>query len=265
MMTAPKQHVGRRLNINRMIPNMMTLLAISAGMTAIRFALEGRWEYAVLAIVVAAILDGLDGRLARLLKGTSKFGAELDSLSDFLCFGVAPAMMLYLWALKGAGRFGWMLALAFTIGMGLRLARFNTMLEDPDTPAWEAHFFVGVPAPAGAGLALLPMILSFQIGDDLVRNPWTVALFLISVAAMLVSTIPTFSFKRVRIPRHWIAPTMVGIGLFFAASLSAPWLTLSCTLGAYLISIPFAVKLHRTWRKRANERPGLGLRPSGDQ
>ena len=136
----------RDLSINRMIPNILTLLALAAGLTAIRFGLDGRWEHAVLAIIVAAVLDALDGRIARLLKGASKFGAELDSLSDFVCFGVSPVLVLYLWTMKDAGRLGWVLVMLFTICCGLRLARFNVMMEDHDAPAWQARFFTGIPA-----------------------------------------------------------------------------------------------------------------------
>ena len=145
----------RGLSFNRMIPNILTLLALVAGLTSIRFSLDDRWEHAVLAIVAAGILDALDGRIARLLKGASKFGAELDSLSDFVCFGVSPALILYLWTMRDAGRLGWVVVMLFAICCGLRLARFNVMMEDPDAPPWKSRFFTGIPAPAGGGLALL--------------------------------------------------------------------------------------------------------------
>ncbi|MCP5371464.1 MAG: CDP-diacylglycerol--serine O-phosphatidyltransferase [Hyphomicrobiales bacterium] len=250
-----EQPLGRRkrlkgLHINRMIPNALTLLAICAGLSAIRYAFEDKWEYAAVAILVAAILDGLDGRVARILKGASKFGAELDSLSDFISFGVAPAIMLYLWAMQGANRFGWMLAMLFAVCMALRLARFNTALEDVNQPTWSRNFFTGVPAPAGAGLVLLPMILSFQVGDTFVREPVVVAIFLLVVAGLLVSAIPTFSFKKVKIEQHWVLPAMLLVGLLAAGLVSAPWLTLSTILGLYLVSIPFSVRAHREFRKR---------------
>ena len=248
---------GRRkrpewLHINKMIPNFLTILAISAGMSAIRFGLEERWEHAALAILAAAILDALDGRIARILKGASKFGAELDSLSDFISFGVAPAMLLYLWAMQDAGRFGWMLTLLFSVSMALRLARFNTMLEDEDLPPWTNNFFAGVPAPAGAGLALLPMILSFQLGDTFFRSPIVVSLFLIGVAALTVSSIPTFSFKKIKVASNRVVPAMIIAGAFVAALVSAPWTTLSAVLFVYLATFPFSVK---TYQKRMAEEP----------
>ena len=168
--TKSKRPRLKRLHINRMIPNILTLMAMSAGLTAIRFALQERWEFAAYAILIAAILDTLDGRVARILKGSSKFGAELDSLSDFLSFGIAPAMMLYLWAMQDTGRFGWALTLLYAVACALRLARFNTQIEEPDAPAWTKNFFSGVPSPAGAGLVLMPLILSFLIGDEFLRR-----------------------------------------------------------------------------------------------
>jgi CDP-diacylglycerol---serine O-phosphatidyltransferase len=246
-MARPRRRL-KALPINRMIPNVLTMLALCAGMTAIRFGLQDRWEHAVIAIAVAAILDGLDGRIARMLKGASKFGAELDSLSDFICFGVAPAMMLYLWTMQAFGRFGWLLALLYAVCCALRLARFNTALEDEAAPAWASKFFSGVPAPAAAGLVLLPMILSFQIGDGVFRRPEIVAVFLIGVAALMVSRVPTYAFKAGRIPHRWILPTMLLVGLLAASSVSAPWITLSVVLSAYIISIPISVRGYRRLR-----------------
>ena len=249
---------GRRkrpewLHINKMIPNFLTILALSAGMSAIRFGLQDRWEYAALAILAAAILDALDGRIARILKGASKFGAELDSLSDFISFGVAPSMMLFLWSMQDAGRFGWMLALLFSVCMALRLARFNTMTEDEDLPPWTSNFFSGVPAPAGAGLVLLPMILSFQFGDSFVRDPFFVALFLIVVSALLVSSIPTFSFKKIKVMRKFMVPAMIIAGAFVTALVSAPWTTLTGVLVTYLATIPFS---YRAYQRRIAEDGG---------
>ncbi len=235
------------LHFNRMIPNILTIMALSAGMSGIKFGLEGLWEFAALAILAAAILDALDGRIARILKGSSKFGAELDSLSDFISFGVAPAFMLYLWAMQGAGRFGWMLALLFAVSMALRLARFNTMLEDENLPPWTRHFFTGVPAPAGAGLVLLPMMLSFQFGDGFFREPATVSLFLVGVAALVVSSIPTYSFKKIGIKAKYLVPVMILVAAFVTALVSAPWTTLSVVMLAYLCLIPVS---HRNYRRR---------------
>ena len=233
------------LPFNRMIPNILTLLALCAGLTAIRYGLQERWEHAGLALLVAAILDGLDGRIARVLKGASKFGAELDSLSDFICFGVAPALLLYMWTLSGAGRIGWVLALLFSVCCVLRLARFNTNLDEPDQPAWTSNFFAGVPAPAGGGLVMLPMFLSFQFGEGLFKQPAMVAVFIVVVSALMVSRIPTFAFKKFRVAPRWILPTMLLVGLFAALLVSAPWLTMSTTLLFYLASIPFSLASYR--------------------
>ena len=235
----------KRLSLNVMIPNMLTLMALSSGLTAIRFAYEGRWEHAALAILAAAILDALDGRIARLLKGTSKFGAELDSLADILSFGVAPPMMLYFWSLEQMGRFGWILVVLFAVSCALRLARFNTAAEDPDPPAWASTFFSGVPAPAAAGLVLLPMIISFNLFEEYVRRPEVVSVFMIVVAMLMISSIPTYSFKKVKLSPKLVLPLMVTVGLVIASMLSAPWVTLSGILAAYMISIPFAVRSYR--------------------
>ena len=233
------------LSFNRMIPNILTLLALVAGLTAIRYALNDRWEHAMLAVVAAGVLDGLDGRIARLLKGASKFGAELDSLSDFVCFGVAPPMLLYLWSMQDAGRLGWALVMLFTICCGLRLARFNVALEDRDAPVWKSRFFTGVPAPAAAGLVLLPMVLSFQLGDRFFRDPWVVGAFLVGVAALMVSTIPTYSFKKLKIGTRWILPTMLITGAVTVFLISAPWVALSAIGFFYLALIPVSVRDHR--------------------
>ena len=245
----PRKKRFRDLSINRMIPNILTLLALAAGLTAIRFGLDGRWEHAVLAIIVAAVLDALDGRIARLLKGASKFGAELDSLSDFVCFGVSPVLVLYLWTMKDAGRLGWVLVMLFTICCGLRLARFNVMMEDHDAPAWQARFFTGIPAPAGGGLVLLPMVLSFQGGEGFFRQPWVVGIFMLVIAGMLVSTIPTYSFKKLKINQHWILPTMLITAAIAVFLINAPWLTLSVVGLAYICSIPLSYRAQQALQK----------------
>lgn len=235
----------RGLPVNSLIPNILTVLAVCAGVTSIRFSLEEQWEMAVMAIAVAAILDTLDGRVARLLKGTSKFGAELDSLSDFVSFGVAPAIMLYRWTLSELGGVGWIIVLAYAVCCGLRLARFNTTLDDPDRPAWAADFFTGVPAPAAAGLVLLPVMISFQVGDDVLRFVVLNAVNAVFVAFMMVSSIPTFSFKRMRVKRERVMPVLIVVGLLGAVVASYPWFMLSAVTSLYLISIPFAIKSHR--------------------
>lgn len=242
------------LSFNKMIPNILTLLALCAGLTAIRYGLKGKWEPAVIAIFVAGILDGLDGRIARLLHGTSKFGAELDSLSDFVSFGVAPSILLYLWTMQTAGGFGWALVLLFSVCCALRLARFNTMIGQPDLPAWAYNFFTGVPAPAAAALVLFPMIASFEFGLGFFDRPTVVAVFLLGVSFLMVSTVPTFSFKRFRVPMAYVLPMLVVIGLLAAFLVTEPWATIAVILIAYLAGIPVSVHRFATLKKAAAPR-----------
>jgi CDP-diacylglycerol---serine O-phosphatidyltransferase len=223
-----------------LLPNMFTVLSLCAGLTSIRYALDGRFELAVALIIVAGVLDGLDGRSARLLKISSKLGAELDSLADFLSFGVAPAILVYLWSLNQVKAFGWALALLFATCCALRLARFNTELEDPERPLWMSRFFTGMPAPAAAGCAMIPMLLAFAFQTAWPRAWALNAAVLVAVACLMVSRIPTFSIKTVvvRIKPDWILPTLVGVGLFVAALSSAPWHTLLAIGMIYLASLP---------------------------
>lgn len=255
-----QRHGERRLKdlpFNRILPNILTMLALCAGLTAMRFALDERWEASVGSLVVAAILDALDGRIARMLRGTSKFGAELDSLSDFIGFGVAPAFILYLWTMREAGPLGWVLVLLFSICCALRLARFNTNLDEPDPPAWEKNFFVGMPTPGGAGVVLLPMIISFQVGDGFFRQPYVVAVFLVVVAFFLVSRVPTYSFKNMRVALRFVLFTLLGFGLFAALAVSAPWLALTLFTCAYLSTLPFSYRSYQA-RKRQHGAAGGG-------
>lgn len=229
--------------ISRLFPNMVTLLGLCAGLSAIRFALNERWELAVTFIVIAAFIDGLDGRLARLLKSTSKFGAELDSLSDFVNFGVTPALIVYLWRvdelhIRGLG---WGLTLLLIICMVIRLARFNTMTEDVHRPYWADRFFTGVPAPAGAGLLLIPMMLSFQIGEGVWTHPGFVAIYMSVIALLLVSTLPTFSGKKIRIRHEFASLAMLVAGVVFIALFMEPWITLPLMGLVYVLSFPFSV------------------------
>ena len=228
------------LSINHLLPNVLTVLALCSGLTAIRFAMHERWEPAVIAIVIAAILDALDGRIARLLNGQSKFGAELDSLSDAISFGVAPAFIMYLWALNGAGSLGWIAAMAYAVCAALRLARFNSRL-DVEMPPWAFNYFTGVPAPAGAGLAVLPMVVGFEAGPEIAGHPAIVVPWTLLVGGLMVSTLPTFSFKGIRVPTHYVVPALVGVGLLAAALVSQPWWTLAFVGLAYLVTLPFSV------------------------
>jgi CDP-diacylglycerol--serine O-phosphatidyltransferase len=236
------------LSINRIIPNILTVLALCAGMSAVRFGLMGQWQHAVLAIMVAGIFDGLDGRIARLIGGTSKFGAELDSLSDFISFGVAPATVIYMWAMHGQISIGWAAALFYATCAALRLARFNTMIGESDPPPYKSHFFTGVPAPAGAGLAIIPMMGSFQFGPELFGSALLNAAWLIVVGILMVSTIPTYSMKKVKIPHRFVLPLLLIVGVITAGMFADPWPTLLTVGVVYLASIPFAVRAHRRMR-----------------
>ena len=249
MSQPPERHGGMRrprirsLSVNSLIPNILTVISLCAGLTSIRFSLNGQWELAVLAIVFAGVMDGLDGRLARLLKGVTKFGAELDSLADFLSFGVAPAFVLYEWSLKSFGGFagmGWIAVLAYAVCCALRLARFNTMNEHMPQPNWVNNFFVGVAAPAAAGLAILPVVLTFQFEGtaSVLRSPYLLAPYLMFLAALMVSRVPTVSLKRLRVQRDYVLPILLGIGISVAALTSYPWITLGVCGIAYLISLP---------------------------
>jgi len=229
------------LSVNRMVPNVLTLLALCAGMTAIRFAMGGNFEMAVFAIIAAGIFDGLDGRMARLLKATSSFGAELDSLSDFVSFGVAPAAVLYLWTLSDLHGLGWAIVLLFAVCCALRLARFNTETS-AELPSYAAPFFTGAPAPAGAGLVMVPMFLSFEWGDWLFRSPFLNAVTVTGIALLMISKVPTVSLKRIRIPHHLVVPTLLGFGVATAFLTTEPWLTLTAVGIIYVSSIPLTIR-----------------------
>ncbi len=238
-----------------MIPNILTMLALCAGLTSLRFGFEGKWEAAVASIIVAGVLDALDGRIARLIRGTSKFGAELDSLSDFLAFGIAPAVLLFLWTMKEAGPIGWVLVLLFAVCCALRLARFNTDMDSQNLPLWTKNFFTGVPAPAGGGLALLPIIISFQIENESIRNPQLVGILIVVISALMVSKIPTYSFKRVRVPHKYVLLTMLFVGLIAAFAVGAPWLTITILLIAYIISLPLGYRSFKKLQKEQGDQP----------
>ena len=243
-------------SFNRLIPNILTLLALCAGVTAMRYALEGAWERAVIAVLAAAVLDGLDGRIARALHAQSRFGAELDSLSDVVCFGVAPAMVIYLWSLHEARGLGWALALLFAVCCALRLARFNTALETADRqPAWARNYFVGVPAPAAGGLALLPLVLWLQFEGDSLANPVITGLTLLGVSALMVSRIPTFAFKQIRVPGRYVVFVLLAAGTAIAFLISEPWATLGMAGLAYLASIPYAMLVFRRRQKNQDSIP----------
>jgi CDP-diacylglycerol--serine O-phosphatidyltransferase len=238
-----------------LVPNLVTLLALASGITAIRLGIEGRYELAVGAIIVAVVLDAMDGRLARLLKGTSRFGAELDSLADFLNFGVAPAILMYVWTLNSLRTLGWLIALSFAICCALRLARFNVALDDPDKPAWAANFFTGAPAPAGAGLAMLPMYLGFLgvIGDGH-DYAWLIGPYMALIGLLLISRVPTFSGKNLgtRLSPDMVLPVLGIVVLTIFVLIAYPWHTLTAIGLMYLALLPFGV---RSWRRHKATTP----------
>jgi CDP-diacylglycerol--serine O-phosphatidyltransferase len=245
-------------SFNRMVPNLMTMLGLCAGLTSMRFGLEGRFGSAAVAIVVAAVIDGLDGRLARLLKATSRFGAEFDSLSDFLCFGVAPPFVLFLWSLQRGGAYGFAPCVMFSVCMALRLARFNASLEGAPKPAYAYNFFTGVPAPAGAGLALFPLFLGLEAKSlglewllNAAQHPLFCAGMLIGTSLLLVSTLPIWSFKNFKVPSEYVLPLLLGTGAYAAVLLADPWAALAAAGLIYLGMLPFSVRSFRRLRREA--------------
>ena len=231
------------------VPNVITVLAICAGLTGIRLAFENRFELAVVMVLVAAFLDGIDGRVARMMKGSSKFGAQMDSLADIVNFGVAPALVLYAFMLDQARSFGWIAALLYAIACCLRLARFNVMLEDPNRPAWQSNYFIGVPAPAGAMLVLLPVYLGF-LGLTPTRGlAFGVAVYTVAIAFLLVSRLPVYNGKSAGslVRRDIVMPLILFVVVYVAFLMSFTWQTLSLTALAYLAFLPFSLA---AWNKR---------------
>jgi CDP-diacylglycerol--serine O-phosphatidyltransferase len=242
----------RPIPVRMLVPNVITLLAICAGLTAIRLSTEGRMELAVAAIVFAAVLDGLDGRVARMIKGQSKFGAELDSLADFVNFGVAPGLILYFWQLHELHNGGWIAAMVFAISGGLRLARFNASMDDPNRPPFASNYFTGVPAPLGAVTALLPVYLAFL---GVFKPPALMtAVYTLIIAFLMVSRLPVYSGKsvRMRVPPELVLPVFVSVIFFIALLISYPWYILSAGSILYLLSLPLGWKSYRD-QKRAYE------------
>src|SRR6266567_2477464 len=241
----------RPIPVRMLVPNVITLLAICAGLTAIRLSTEGRMELAVAAIVFAAVLDGIDGRVARMIKGQSKFGAELDSLADFVNFGVAPGLILYFWQLHELHDGGWIAAMVFAISGGLRLARFNATMDDPNKPPFASNYFTGVPAPAGAITVLLPVYLVFL---GLPQPPAMVtAFYTLLIAFLMVSRLPVFSGKtvRMRVPPELVLPVFVGVIMFVALLIGYPWHILSLGSALYILSLPLGWKSYRDQARAA--------------
>ena len=238
-----------------MIPNAVTALALCFGLTGVSLAINNHWEQALGSIILAGVLDGLDGRIARLLRAQSRFGAELDSLSDNVAFGTAPALILFMWSLRDLPRFGWLAALSLAVCCALRLARFNARLDAAEQPHKTAGFNTGVPAPAGAGLAFVPIYLWLITGNDLFRRWELVMVWTVFIAALMISGLPTYSWSSIRIRRDWRMFALAGIALFGAALIVAPWPTLLALALLYLAMIPVALGSYsRVKRRRASER-----------
>lgn len=255
----------RGISLRQVAPNAVTAMALCFGLTAVRFAILGDdpaqlrmlapgrsstwfWELAVGAIIFAGVLDGIDGRIARLLRAESRFGAELDSLSDSIAFGVAPAIVLYLWSLHAMPRFGWVVVLAHALSCALRLARFNANLDVIDQPRKVAGFLTGVPAPAGAGLAMLPIYAWFVTENDIFRDWRLVAPWLIFTSFLMISNLPTLGWKRMRVPHSWRLPTIFAAGLFAAMLMVAPWLSLLALTLGYVALLPAGFVTYRRVR-----------------
>jgi len=258
----------KAIPVRTLLPNLITLLALCAGLTAIRLAVEDKLDLALAAIVFAALLDGIDGRIARMLKGTSRFGAELDSLADFVNFGVAPALILYFWGLHELKSAGWIVALVFAICAGLRLARFNVMIDDPNKPLWAGNFFTGIPAPAGAITVLLPIYLGFLGVPVSLITVWLTFFYTLAIAFLMVSRLPVFSGKRVgkRVPPEMVLPVFVMVVLFFAMLVSYPWQVLTVGTLAYLACLPLGLLSYREHQRKdaAAATPATGTEfPSG--
>ncbi|HWI85634.1 MAG TPA: phosphatidylcholine/phosphatidylserine synthase [Sphingomonas sp.] len=244
------------------MPNAVTALALCFGLTGMRFAIAGEWEKAVGAVLVAGVLDGLDGRVARLLKAESRFGAELDSLSDVIAFGVSPAVIMFLWSLQYIPKYGWVVALAHAVCCALRLARFNSQIDSEWQPHKSAGFLTGVPAPAGAAMALLPLILWLALGDaelprvqDILIRTYIVAPWTLFVAFLMISDLATYGWSSFRLRREARLPALLLIALLGAALLTAPWATLGVATILYAAAIPFAVRSYgRVKRRRSAER-----------
>ncbi|WP_294391863.1 phosphatidylcholine/phosphatidylserine synthase [uncultured Sphingomonas sp.] len=259
---AKPSRIARGIPLRTVMPNAVTALALCFGLTGVRFAISGEWDKAVGAIMVAGILDGLDGRVARLLRAESRFGAELDSLSDVIAFGVSPAVILYLWSLSFVPKYGWVIALAHAVCCALRLARFNAQIDTETHPRKSAGFLTGVPAPAGAGMALLPLIAWLALGEAglphiqaVFQRTYLVAPWTILVALLMISDLATYGWSSFRLRREMRLPALLFIGLGGAALLTAPWATLAVLILLYAAAIPLAVRGYaRVKRRRAAER-----------
>lgn len=259
-----RSRAQRGLPLRAVAPNAVTALALCFGLTGIRYAISAEWETAVTMIMIAGVLDGLDGTVARLVRGESRFGAELDSLSDAISFGVSPAIIVYLWSLHGIPRIGWLVALVFAVFCALRLARFNANIDVSEQPHKSAGFLTGIPAPAGAGLAMLPLYLSFISDAQFLRSPWLVAPWVGFIASLMVSSVATFSWSSLKLRHHIRFEAIVVVVLLGAALISAPWHALSAICVGYLATMPFSIRSYarvRRLRVAPSAEPQLPLSP----
>ena len=264
MSPAPREGARRGLPLRAVVPNAITALALCVGLSGVRFAIAEEWEKAVIAIVVAAVLDGMDGRIARMLNGQSRFGAELDSLSDVIAFGVSPGIIVHLWSLQYWPRAGWMFALAYAVCAALRLARFNAMIDVKDQPHKSAGFLTGVPAPAGAGLMLLPISLWLASDRqwDWLREIYVTAPWAALVAFLMISSVATFSWGSIRLRRDVRLWALAGVALLGGAMVTAPWHTLAVLAIAYASAIPFSVLSYARIKRRRHAAATAGPSPS---
>ena len=258
-MEQPKNNlkiVANKKNARVILPNMLTLIGVCIGLTSIRFALDGRYEFAVIAVIFAAVIDGLDGRIARLIKGTSKVGKELDSLTDMISFGVAPAFIMYFWKLNTLGRFGWLVCLIYVICVALRLARFN--VNSNQDPSWKDNFFEGVPSPAGGILVLTPLIISMTNFDYFKLNyEIIVPIFFITTSLLLISKFPSYSFKKIVIQRKTTIFLLFGIVLFFGLLLIYPFNVISISALIYLFMLPISFFHYQKLKKKNDDKNNI--------
>ena len=255
-MEQPKNNlkvISEKKNARMILPNMLTLIGVCIGLTSIRFSFNGQFDLAIIAIIIAALIDGLDGRIARLIKGTSKVGKELDSLTDMISFGVAPAFIMYFWTLSSLGRFGWLLCLIYVICVALRLARFN--VNSNQEPSWKDNFFEGVPSPAGGILVLTPLIVSMT-NFDYIKIDYNiiVPIFFIITSLLLISKFPTYSFKKIVIQRKTTVFLLFGIILFFGLLLVYPFVVMSLSILVYLCLLPISFLNFQKIKKIKNEK-----------
>ncbi len=250
----PASERRKRLSFRAILPSIVTILSLSAGLTAIKLSLDGRFEHAVVAIILAAVFDGIDGSLARLLKTASRFGAELDSLSDVIAFGVAPAMILYVWGLNQLGGIGWIVTLLYAVCMALRLARFNSMLDDDEEPRKRYGFLTGFPAPMAAYVALTPMMIDFEFTGVFSENLWLVALTTAFAAMGMVSKMPTYSLKQLFIRKDHMMYLLISVGMLVAMITTYQWKPVIVFIAGYMFFLPFSIRRFYLLSKKDKEK-----------